>query len=266
MISPRLSIHASRSFPGAIAAGTLLLIASAAPAQDAADPQHSGAAYPKDQYAALDALPDWGGIWFLNRRPAGEAGPALPRLKGEYLDRYEQWRSETSANQGVTRRNRSNCSPPGMPRIMQLAQYPYEFLFTPGRITINQEAWMQTRTVWTDGRGHPEDPDPTFMGHSIGRWEGDTLVIETVAILEEIEFASGALHSPDFKLTERISLSEGNPDVLVNRVVMEDVRALAEPYELMVTYRRDRDGALLEFQCSENDRNPVNAQGETEFD
>ena len=246
----------------------MVLLSSPASAQEAADsPRASeGASYPKGRYAALDALPDWGGIWFLNRRPPGGEGPPLPRLKAEYLGRFEQWRSEASANDGVTRRDRSNCSPPGMPRIMQLAQYPYEFLFTPGRVTINQEAWMQTRTIWTDGRGHPDDPDPTFMGHSIGRWDGDTLVVETIAILDELEFASGALHSPDFRVTERISLSEESPDVLINQVRMEDPRALAEPYELTVTYRRDRDASLIEFQCSENDRNPVNSDGETQFD
>ena len=125
---------------------------------------------------------------------------------------------------------------------------------------------MQTRTIWTDGRGHPEDPDPTFMGHSIGRWEGDTLVIETVAILDDLEFAAGALHSPEFKVIERIGLSDDNPDVLVNELRMEDTHALAEPFQLTVTYRRDREGTLIEFQCSENDRNQVNAEGETEFD
>jgi hypothetical protein len=251
-----------------VVAAVLLLFSATAFAQGAvgAAATGEGAAFPKGQYAALDALPDWGGIWFLNRRPSGEAAPPLPRLKDEYLARYEQWRAETAANQGVTRRNRSNCSPPGMPRIMQLAQYPYEFLFTPGRVTVNQEAWMQTRAIWTDGRGHPDDPDPTFMGHSVGRWEGDTLVIETVAILEELEFAGGALHSPDFRVTERIRLSDQSPDVLINHLRMEDPHALAEPYELTVTYRRDRDGGLIEFQCSENDRNRVNEQGETEFD
>ena len=245
----------------------LLLAPGAGAAQDAADSPAAGegAGFPRGHYAALDALPDWGGIWFLNRRQPGQAAPA-PRLQGDYLNRREQWRAEAEANAGVVRRNRSNCSPPGMPRIMQLAQYPYEFLFTPGRVTINQEAWMQTRTVWTDGRGHPEDPDPTFMGHSIGRWEGDTLLIETVAILGDLEFAAGALHSPEFKVTERLSLSEDNPDVLVNELHMEDPQALAEPFELTVTYRRDREATLIEFQCSENDRNPVNAQGETEFD
>ena len=242
---------------GAVA-GALLLLAGAASAQTAS--------FPKGRYAELDALPDWGGIWFLNRTPPGERTARTPRLKGEYLDRLEQWREEVAARDGVTRRNRSNCSPPGMPRIMQLAQYPYEFLFTPGRVTINQEAWMQTRTIWTDGRAHPEDPDPTFMGHSIGRWEGGALVVETIGILDELEFAPGVLHSPEFRLTERISLSDDNPDVLVNRMRMEDPLALAEPFEITVTYRRDRAGSLIEFQCAENDRNPVDANGETRFD
>jgi hypothetical protein len=251
-----------------LAAVALLLAAPAMAQADAtaqAAGEANGAAYPKGRYAALDALPDWGGIWFLNRRPAGDAPPG-PRLKGEYLRRFEEWQRDVAANDGVTRRSRSNCSPPGMPRIMQLAQYPYEFIFAPGRVTVNQEAWMQTRTIWTDGRAHEEDPDPTFMGDSVGRWEGDTLVVETRGISGELEFAGGALHSPEFTVTERIALSPDDPDVLVNRLRMEDPQALAEPFEVTVTYRRDRAGRLLEFQCSENDRNPVNAAGETQFD
>lgn len=126
------------------------------------------ASWPNGRYHELDALPDWGGIWFLEASRGERAEIEEPKLKGEYLAAREAWRAEVLANDGVATRNRSNCSPPGMPRIMQMAQYPYEFLFTPGRVTINQEAWMQTRTIWTDGRGHPDDPDPTFHGHSIG--------------------------------------------------------------------------------------------------
>jgi hypothetical protein len=252
------------SFRAAVAG--MLLVSSAASAQDTRDAQRASASHPQGQYGSLDALPDWGGIWFLNRRSAGDAAPPLPRLKGDYLSRHEQWRSDAAAQHGATRRNRSNCSPPGMPRIMQLAQYPYEFLFTPGRVTINQEAWMQTRTIWTDGRGHPDEPDPTFMGHSIGWWEGGTLVVETIGLLEDLEFAAGALHSPEFRVIERLRLSDDNPDLLVNHLRMEDPLALAEPFEVTITYRRDRGGSLIEFQCSENDRNPVDAQGETQFD
>lgn len=238
----------------------------ASPPPDGVQPGQ-GSANPKGRYAELDRLPDWGGIWFLQRPPPGTGpAPAQPQLKGEYKQRYDEWLVEARANHGVVARTRSNCSPPGMPRIMQLAQYPYEFIFSPGRITINQEAWMQTRTVWTDGRKHQVDPDPSFMGDAVGHWDGDTLVVETRGILDDLEIEAGVFHSPQFVLTERIRLSPDNPDVLINNMRMEDPEALAAPFETQVTYRRDRYGALIEFQCSENDRNPVNADGETVFD
>ena len=256
-------------------AGIALALAAPAAAQLGAAPsspapegveQGQGAAHPKGQYHALDALPDWGGIWFLQRGAPGGPPPPRPELRGDYLAAYEAWRQAVADNQGVVPRNRSNCSPPGLPGIMQLAQYPYEFLFTPGRVTINQEAWMQTRTIWTDGRAHEEDPDPSFHGDAVGHWEGDTLVVETIGISDELELGPGMPHSDRFRLVERIHLSPDDPDVLVNRMTYHDPEALAEPFSTTVTYRRDRHGSLIEFQCSENDRNPVNAEGETLFE
>jgi hypothetical protein len=225
-----------------------------------------GSAHPKGQYAALDALPDWGGIWFVMVGPrADDSVPTEPKLKGEYLERRLAWAAEVRSRDGVARRSRSNCSPPGMPRIMRLGQYPYEFIFAPGRVTVNQEAWMQTRTIWTDGRAHEVDPDPSFMGDSVGRWEGDTLVVETRGISGELEIDTGWPHSDKFVLTERIHLDPNDPNILVNEMRMEDPEALAEPFAVTTRYRRDRYGKLIEFQCSENDRNPVNEEGETEY-
>jgi hypothetical protein len=229
------------------------------------------AANPQGNYGALDMLPDWGGIWFVMAARAGPDGPPppVPKLKGKYLADYETWRAEAIANEGVVARDRSNCSPPGLPRIMQLAQYPYEFLFTPGRVTVNQEAWMQTRTIWTDGRKHPplEELDPTFHGHSVGRWEGGTLVVETVGIDSSLEFGTnGMKHSDRFVLHERIHLDPADPDVLVNEMRMEDPLALEEPFEVTTRYRRDRYGALIEFQCAENDRNPIDEHGHTLYE
>jgi hypothetical protein len=223
-----------------------------------------GAAHPHGNYGVLDALPDWGGIWFLAGGGFEGVRPE-PRLKGEYLARYEQWQAEVRARDGVERRTQSNCSPPGMPRIMRLSQYPYEFIFSPGRVTINQEAWMQTRTIWTDGRRHKQDPDPSFMGDSVGHWEGDTLVVETRGISDQLQMDTGVPHSEQFVLFERIRLDPADPNVLLNEMRMVDPEALAEPFVVTARYRRDRYGSLLEFQCSENDRNPVNEQGETEY-
>jgi hypothetical protein len=225
-----------------------------------------GAANPKGHYGALDSLPDWGGIWFTSVTRGGPPAPQ-PVLKGKYAEDWEQWKRDLAVNDGVVKRDRSNCSPPGLPRIMMLGQYPYEFIFSPGRVTINQEAWMQTRTIWTDGREHPplEELDPTFHGHSIGTWEGDTLVVDTIGISDQLEFGTGARHSDQFRLIERIRIDPANPDILLNEMRMEDPLALAEPFLATTRYRRDRYGQLIEFQCSENDRNPVNEAGETEY-
>lgn len=260
-----------------IAALAAILLAGPAAAQIGTTPQSpppegvsegQGAAHPKGRYAELDALPDWGGIWFVMFTPAAPGAPAPPepQLKGEYAEQRAEWVATARANAGVVPRTRSNCSPPGMPRIMRLAQYPYEFIFSPGRITINQEAWMQTRTIWTDGRGHDPDFDPGFMGDSIGHWEGDTLVVDTLGISGELEIDTGIPHSESFHLIERIRLDPANPDVLVNQMWMEDPEALAEPFSVTARYRRDRYGKLIEFQCSENDRNPINEHGETLFE
>ena len=238
---------------------------TASPPPEGIAPEAS-AGFAKGRYAQLDALPDWGGIWFLlANRNAGP--PPQPQLQGEYLAQYEAWRAEVLANDGVDRRPRGNCSPPGLPRIMALAQYPYEFLLTPGRVTINQEAWMQTRTIWTDGRTHPplEELDPSFHGHSIGHWEGDTLVVDTIGILDTLEVGTGGRHSDQFRLEERIGLDPADPDVLINRMVMTDPLAFAAPFEMTVRYRRDRHGSLIEFQCAQNDRNPVDSEGNTLF-
>lgn len=241
----------------------------ASAAEEAASAQR-GAAWPKGAYAALDKLPDWGGVWVLNRtRPAAGAPPAppapQPQLKGPYLERYLAWQKEVRENNGVVRRETSNCMPPGMPQMMGTAQYPIEFLFTPGRVTTHHEAWMQWRNIYTDGRGHPEDLEPGIFGHSIGRWEGDTLVVETVGIKTITEMGQGMKHSEQLKITERIGLSKDDPDLLVINMTIEDPLALEKPFTRTLTFKRQRDWSLMEFICAENDRNPVDQSGYTQF-
>jgi hypothetical protein len=227
--------------------------------------QGESAGYAKGRYAMLDALPDWGGIWFLRSGGGGRSASAenRPKLKGEYLEKYEAWRAEVLANNGVVKNEASNCAPPGMPYFMQLFQYPYEFLFTPGRVTVHQEAWSQMRTIWTDGRGHEEDADPSYAGDSVGHWEGDTLVVETVAINDSLKLMPGMGHSSALKITERLHLSPNDPNTLINEMTWEDPEALLEPFKTTVTYGRDREGRLIEFICHENDRNEVDAEGNT---
>jgi hypothetical protein len=224
---------------------------------------------PKGHYSRLDSLPDWGGAWFL----ASARGPAPqppPKLKGQYLAAYEKWRQEVKAKDGQVPVSQSNCMPPGMPSIMGVGQYPVEFLFTPGRVTVHYEAWMQWRSIYTDRREHPEELDLTFQGDSIGHWEGDTLVVETVGIKEHLGLTTATrgpvpAHSAKLRILERIRLDPKDSNSLVVEMTLEDPEALAEPYKQTFAYRRDREQGLLEFVCAENDRNPVDAQGNTTY-
>ncbi len=241
--------------------------ATTIPAAQAQPAEKSGAAWPKGGYAALDRLPDWGGVWVLSRgRPVAGAPPAeTPKLKGNYLADAEARQKETRANNGMARKETSNCMPPGMPRMMASAQYPIEFLFTPGRVTTLHEAWMQTRTIYTDGRGHPDDLEAGIFGHSIGHWEGDTLVVDTIGIKTITELETGMKHSDKLHVTERIHLAKDDRDTLVVEMTLEDPEALVAPYHKQQTYKRERDWSLMEFVCAENDRNPVDAEGHTTF-
>src|SRR5512139_838789 len=221
-------------------------------------------------YGALQKLPDWRGIWTPVMGPPNPADKAEePQLLGAYKERYEAVQKLIKGGDpdalAKLETRKSACEPPGVPGIM-VQPYDIEFLFTPGRVTIIQEAYMQVRRVFTDGRPLPQDPDPTYNGTSIGHWEGDTLVVTTVGLREGGSMGRwGATHSDRLTLTERIHLDPANKDVLVVENSFEDPRALAAPWHSVSRFKRYRSLDQLEFICAENDRNPINDKGEIEF-
>jgi hypothetical protein len=250
-----------RRLPIAVGAAIAALILPALPA--GAQDVHP-AALPKGHYAALDGLPDWGGVWTLE--PLRGAPTPPPEPKGAYRERYLALKAQADANHGeFPRVGSSYCAPPGIPYHIGLAQYPIEFLFTPGRVTILLEAWTQVRRVFTDGRGHPDDLEATFYGHSIGHWEGQTLVIDTVGLKPGALISPGMGHSDKERIAERIHLSPDDPNVLLDDVVITDPEALERPWSTTYRYRRHREWELLEFACAENDRNPVGDDGKAKF-
>jgi hypothetical protein len=235
--------------------------ASVGQAQDKVWP----AATPKGHFAALDKLPDWGGVWVLEFQRGAAPNPP-PALKGPYLQRYQALKAQADANHGeFPRVGSSYCAPPGIPYQLGLAQYPTEFLFTPGRVTVLFEAWMQQRRIFTDGRPHPDDLEPTFYGHSTGHWDGQTLVVDTVGLKPGALIGQGMGHSDKEQISERIHLSPTDPDQLMDEVTLTDAEALEHPWTITYRYRRHREWELLEFACAENDRNPVGAAGTAGF-
>lgn len=212
-------------------------------------------------YAALDALPDWRGIW----QPAiGQVGGDEPVLKEPYKSVYEEHMARVAADPGYEIPERtSNCEAPGMPYMMVMP-YSLEFLFTPGKITVSQEAQMQIRRIYTDGRELPENPDPTYFGYSVGRWEGETLVVETVGTREGQRLGiRGIVNGPNLKITERIYLDEANADVMHLDFTYEDPDVLEQPWRQTYTFRRNREWDQIEYLCDGHDRHPILEDGST---
>ena len=240
----------------AIMVGALApLAAHGAPADSVKGP---GAANHKGHYGALERLPDWGGVWTLE---LGGPRAAPPQPKGAYLARYQALAAQAAANNGEFPRQGSYCAPPGMPYQMGVPQYPIEFVFSPGRITILFEAWMQVRRVFTDGRDHPQDAEATFYGHSTGTWSGETLTVDTTGTKPAALLAAGIGHSDKEHIVEHIHLAPGDPDLLMDEMTVTDPEALQQPWSVTYRFRRHRDWDLLEFVCAENDRNPLDSKG-----
>ncbi len=182
-------------------------------------------------------------------RGGAQAGPSLTP---EYAEKAKNM-PRASAD-GPT----ANCLPPGLPAIMS-QPYPLEFLLTPGQVTIISEAYTQVRHIYTDGRPLPSDPDPTFYGTSIGRWEGDTLVAESVGF-EDVPRGINFPHSDKMKIAERFQLTD--PDTMTIQTTIEDPLALTMPYSMGArTLKRHRDWTIAEYICEENNRNYVDANG-----
>jgi hypothetical protein len=188
----------------------------------------------------------------------GGAGAAAGRGGGPSLTpEYAAKRTALLANPPEDSQA-ANCLPPGMPGIMG-QPYPMEFLLTPGQVTILIEAYNQTRHIYTDGRKLPEEPDPTFYGTSVGRWEGDTLVVDTVGFSPITQIVNGVPHSDKMRILERFRLAD--PDTMTIDTTITDPEALTMPFTSSRTLRRHRDWTLAEYICEENNRNSVDQNG-----
>ena len=137
--------------------------------------------------------------------------------------------------------------------------------YSAGQVTIIAEWSSQTRRIFTDGRKHPVDPDPTYQGHSIGHWEGDTLVIDTIGVRGDTVFdATGLGHSDQMHITER--MRQSSPTELEDQITVEDPVAFTHPWVITRKYKRGGpDLQIMEYICEENNRNPVGANGVTGF-
>ena len=174
-----------------------------------------------------------------------------PKLTPEYLARWEVIRKSRMAGSPEYDPN-VRCVSGGMPNMMSMT-YGMEIQQTKDRITIYGELNDVYRRIYLDGRKPSAKvlDDPTFAGYSTGHWEGDTLVVDTVAIREDALFDTFSPHSDQFTVRERIRFL--SPDVLEDQFTDMDPKALVEPFHSVRTYRKAAppNDELREFSCAE---------------
>lgn len=144
------------------------------------------------------------------------------------------------------------CNLPGVPQVNAIP-YPFKILQSPGQITILYEAIRTFREIFTDGRGFPEEMQPAWLGYSIGRWEGDTLVVETAGQNDKTWLdTSGHPHSEQLRVTEKFR--RRNFGTIDLETTIDDPGAYAKPWTVQYELRYLPDTELLEYVCTENNK------------
>jgi hypothetical protein len=208
----------------------------------------------RDQYSSMKDQRDLSGVWFIrdyNRRfrtPINTLPPLTPFGKVEFDKRVK---AETD---GAPMADAStHCWPHGIPRVMN-SPYPIQIIQSPGKISIVHEVGHNIRQIRMDVP-MPEKVPTSFLGYSVGHWEGNTLVIETKGtdtrtwIDEE-----GIIHSDQLYTIERIRKVE-NGENLENEVTMIDPVFFTRPWVKKINYAWRPDLRISEYICEENNRN-----------
>ena len=142
------------------------------------------------------------------------------------------------------------CIPPGIPRTM-LQPFPFEIVYAKDRVIMIFEYQSLIRQIFTDGRGHPADLDPTYMGNAIGHFEGDALVIDTIGFNDSTWLdPMGLPHSGQLHVTER--LRRVDHDTLVDDYTIDDPKAYTKPWTAQKTFKLKPDWQIKEYVCAEN--------------
>jgi hypothetical protein len=175
-----------------------------------------------------------------------------PPLKPQYL---KEWQAKQQAAREADAKGEPlaavvvQCLPEGMPGMMN-GPFPMEILQSKGQVTIIQEAYNQVRRIVLDQPQKPiDDVEPGFYGHSVGHWEGDTLVVDTIGIKESVRYQN-MTHSKEMRIKERIRAVA--PDIVSDEITIEDQVTLDRPWTYTLAYKRMPGYTLLEYICEDN--------------
>lgn len=207
--------------------------------------------------------PDLSGIWQPTADPADPAGGIEGIVGPKYLINvmrdlkgavpFQPW-AEALFKQRQANKLRDNpmiqCLPAGVPRL-DAYTHPYKIVQTADLIVILYESQTLFRQIFVDGRSFPKDPEPTWLGYSIGRWAGDDLVVETIGFNDKTWLDGfGHPHSDAMKLTERFRRRDvGHMDI---EITIDDPKAYTKPIRYVQPQALQPDTELIEYICNEN--------------
>jgi len=214
---------------------------------------------------AADGKPDLSGVWITGAlqlligeaearailqadAAAGRHVPP-PREPPPYKPEAEAKRQEYIARRGIDD-PMARCLISGVPRITT-RPLPFQIVQMQGQVILLYEAHHAFRIVPTDGRPHPDDIEPSYLGDSVGHWEGDTLVVDVTGFNEKTWLAGvGTIHSDKLRVTERYT--RDTYDTVVYDVTMEDPEVFTKPWHTQEIFRLRPNERLREYECIEN--------------
>jgi hypothetical protein len=198
-----------------------------------------------------DGKPDLSGVWHAAdgraiNNLAGAGGVTAP---------FQPWAEalykERQANNGLDRPS-GKCLPKSVPEGMTVPPYPFKIVQTPKLTLVLYEIFVNYRQIHTDGRALPTERHPAWFGYSVGRWDGDMFVVDTVGINDRTWLDdSGYPHSDALRITERMRRVDfGRLDI---EFTFDDPKTYTKPWTVKVPFELMPDTELLEYVC-ENER------------
>src|SRR3954471_14688949 len=176
---------------------------------------------------AADGHPDLSGVWMPNSRPLQDLAIGVKDRDVPYLP----WAAQLVKDRANGARGKDDPAAycvPGMPKLVVLP-YPYKIFQMPGVTVILYEGFTTFRQIFTDGRALPKDPQPSWMGYSVGKWDSDTFVVDTIGVNERTWMDNaGRPHSDALHTTERYTRRTfGTMDVTLT---IDDPKAYTRPW------------------------------------
>ncbi len=194
-----------------------------------------------------DGKPDFSGVW---QHPfVQDMTKDAPNQKGEPTLPYTAW---GDANKVEEFDYTAFCLPLGYTRSIN-SPMPIEIEQRPGRIVMLYEMNNTFHIIYTDGRPHPKDLEPTWFGHSIGKWDGDTLVVDTIGFNEQTRIdTQGHPHTDALHVIERLTRTDLGH--MSYEMTIDDPKAYTKPWKNTRTFLLRPDWELLEYSCNENNK------------